>query len=1084
MRALVVSLVLSSCFGLSGVRAQQPPVSYAAEPFVVERLESIYRMQADGTGVREKTVEVQVQTESALKDMAVISVPFAANSEHVEWVYARIRHKDGSTTETPSAGAIEIAEPVTREAPFYSDLKESQLPLKDLRVGDRVEWKWRVIRNKAEAANQFWGEEMFDRTGVVLAESVVLDVPKDVAVTVWSPKAKAVESTEGDRHIYRWTTDNKKPTVGAEATAAAEAEKKRVRTADEELDDRYGKLPDVAWTTFKSWEAVGAWYRGLEGERMMPDADIKAKVAQLTAGKTTDREKVEAVYSYVATQIHYIGVAFGVGRYQPHSAGDVLGNQYGDCKDKHTLLAAMLEALGLHPDAVLIGVEIRFNQPVPSPAAFNHLITRVQLDGKPVWLDTTAEVAPFGMLVAQTRDHEALVIPSSGAAQVERTPARAPFADTMVMESNGTLDVEGVSNSRLTLKFRGDEEVLLRSVIRQVSPAQYDKVAQQLCSSMGYGGTASHMDVSRVDDTTEPLTISFDYKRVKAGDWDNLRTVPQLSPGALPVPDEKDPPVEAIELGAVRVESSSSAMLLPEGWTAELPEAVHEKSAWATFDQTYRFEKGTLFAQRRTEILVERVPQSDWKAYGKFAERSEKGGDRFVQLVRKSSAGKGTKASAADKKADKKIEVVVAGPEMSSEEAERTINQAYESIQGDDPKGAKPLLDRVQAGNPKQLGLWSAYGALAMRQGALSESIQDYEKELQLHPSALQVYAVLATVQLYAGRRPDAKESLKRWADAAPESADPALRLANMQIEDGAFADAAATAAAAIARRAAGEEPNERLQLLLGRAQLKAGIKDKGHETLTALLKKTDDADLMNDTAYELADAGLELALAEQATRTALDRMEAQTRTWTLDENVAELHAKTLMLQATWDTMGWIKFREGKLAEAEGFVKASWTGRQSVEVGGHLAEIALAKGDRNAALADFELAAVAAPAYDAMGVRSQQSPQQKEMEKRAAALEKAGAQSTTYDTAATLERMRKLPLGPGSDGVAEYKMLVSSQGVLRAEPVGEKAVPDALARLKRAKMAAFLPPGSDARLMLDGMLNCHEGTCELVLLKD
>ena len=39
---------------------------------------------------------------------------------------------------------------------------------------------------------------------------------------------------------------------------------------------------------------------------------------ELTAGKTTDEAKVQAVYNYVATQIHYIGVAFGVGRYQPH----------------------------------------------------------------------------------------------------------------------------------------------------------------------------------------------------------------------------------------------------------------------------------------------------------------------------------------------------------------------------------------------------------------------------------------------------------------------------------------------------------------------------------------------------------------------------------------------------------------------------------------------------------------------------------------------------------------------------------------------------------------------------------------------
>jgi len=119
---------------------------------------------------------------------------------------------------------------------------------------------------------------------------------------------------------------------------------------------------------------------------MVPDAEVKAKVQELTAGKTsgnmTEEEKVRAVYGYVATQVRYIGVAFGVGRYQPHHADEVMENQYGDCKDKHTLLASMLTALGLHSDAVLIGAGIRFNEALPSPGAFNHLITRVEVGGQ------------------------------------------------------------------------------------------------------------------------------------------------------------------------------------------------------------------------------------------------------------------------------------------------------------------------------------------------------------------------------------------------------------------------------------------------------------------------------------------------------------------------------------------------------------------------------------------------------------------------------------------------------------------------------------------------------------------------------
>jgi hypothetical protein len=210
-----------------------------------------------------------------------------------------------------------------------------------------------------QAPGQFWGQESFTDDAVVLSETLELRVPVGVSVNVWSSATKPAESTSDSQHVYRWSSSQLKPTAAKEADAATEAKKKVVWTADQELDADQGKLPSVAWTTFKSWEEVGAWYRSLEADRATPSPEIKAKVAELIAGKSTDEEKVRALYAYVATQIRYIGVDFGIGRYQPHTAAEILSNQYGDCKDKHTLLAAMLSVAGIQPDAVLIGAGIR-----------------------------------------------------------------------------------------------------------------------------------------------------------------------------------------------------------------------------------------------------------------------------------------------------------------------------------------------------------------------------------------------------------------------------------------------------------------------------------------------------------------------------------------------------------------------------------------------------------------------------------------------------------------------------------------------------------------------------------------------------
>ena len=120
---------------------------------------------------------------------------------------------------------------------------------------------------------------------------------------------------------------------------------------------------------------------------------------------------MRAIFNDVALNIHYIGLEFGIGRYQPHAADDVLSNEYGDCKDKHTLLAALLKAEGIEAWPVLISSSRELDARRPSPAQFDHVITLVPLHGKMLWMDSTEEVAPVGSLIGTLRDKQALAIP-------------------------------------------------------------------------------------------------------------------------------------------------------------------------------------------------------------------------------------------------------------------------------------------------------------------------------------------------------------------------------------------------------------------------------------------------------------------------------------------------------------------------------------------------------------------------------------------------------------------------------------------------------------------------------------------------
>ena len=615
------------------------PVAYADEPLVIERSETVVEVAADGTGWRERTLAARLQSDTGVKRYSVLNIAYAGNSQHVEIAYARVIHADGTVVETPPTEAMDMPAAVTRTAPFYSDLKELQLPVRSLRVGDRFELKYRIVRTKAETPGEFWGQESFSETAVTLEQTLELRLPAGMTVQVWSPTMKPAESSTADdgaapaQHIYRWSAPQLKPTVGKEAEAALAAKKKVLWTPEQELDAEQGKLPTVAWTTFKSWQEVGAWYRGLEADRIVADDTVKAQVAELTKGKTTDEEKARVLYDYVATNMRYIGVAFGIGRYQPHTAAEILSNQYGDCKDKHTLLAAMLAAAGIQSDAVLIGAGVRFNEAVPSPASFNHLITRATIAGKPVWLDTTAEVAPWAMLVSVTRDKQALVVPASGPATIAHTPVDPPLSNVETVESVGSLGADGVSTSHIVIAFRGDGEIAVRTAFRMLPPDKYDAIMQAIAKGIGFAGTTSNPEVTRPTDMTQPFKLSFDYKREKAGDWEHLRTIPEVVPARFPQVTEMEPPVRAIQLGLPLTETSTSAMKLPEGWSAVLPPAVHAKCDYATYDMTYRLEDGTVYADRKIVVLAKKVPVSDWREYKALVDMVNPGKERYIQLV-------------------------------------------------------------------------------------------------------------------------------------------------------------------------------------------------------------------------------------------------------------------------------------------------------------------------------------------------------------------------------------------------------------------------------------------------------------------
>src|SRR5271154_3438493 len=583
---------------------------YSQEAFVVEQYHSRYRFESDGTGRKETIARIRVQSEAGVQQWGEIQVGYNSANERVEIVYVRVIKADGTVVKAGDDAVQDLSAPVEHEAPVYTDYRQKHITVPGLRPGEVLEYDMVTVIHTPLAAGQFWADYDFDKTSIMLDEQLDLDVPADRPLKLKSKPGMDPKVTEANgRRTYHWTSSHLER---EDDSKDKDKDKKKKKKRPD--DDR----PDVQLTTFVSWEQIGRWYASLEKDRRAPSPEVRAKAEELTKGLDTDLDKVQALYDFVAKNFRYVSLSLGVGRYQPHAAGDVLHDQYGDCKDKHTLLASLLEAEGMHASSVLINSSRKLDPDVPSPSQFDHVITMLPMapPNEEVWMDTTSEVAPFRLLAYTLRHKQALVIPASGVPHLEETPADTPMPDSEVSEVEGKINEIGKLEAHVHYTFRGDEELMLRSIFRRVPEAQWQRVVENV--NTGMGGDITNLKVSDPAATREPFTMSYDVAKPNFLDWSKKKSdlilplcqfnLPDLGNSNSNDNDDDSADAESLKLGPKAEYVYKIKLELPATYTAHAPLALSVKRDYAEYQATYHLEATTFTAVRTLTVRQDEIP--------------------------------------------------------------------------------------------------------------------------------------------------------------------------------------------------------------------------------------------------------------------------------------------------------------------------------------------------------------------------------------------------------------------------------------------------------------------------------------------
>lgn len=1030
---------------------------YSQESFVIEQMHSHYRFEADGTGRKDTVARIRVQSEAGVQQWGQLQEGYNSANERVEIPYVRVLKEDGTIVKAGDDAVQDLSAPIEREAPVYTDYRQKHITVPGLRPGEVLEYDMVTVIHTPLAAGQFWADYDFDKSNISLDETLDVDVPANRPLKLkCKPGMDPKITEENGRRIYHWSSSHLERD---DDQKAKDKEKKKKKHRSE--DDR----PDIQLTTFENWEQVGRWYAALEKDRRAPTPEVRAKAQELTKGLNTDLEKTEALYDFVAKNFRYVSLSLGLGRYQPHAASDVLHDQYGDCKDKHTLLASLLDAEGLHANSVLINSSRKLDPDVPSPSQFDHVITMLPMGKQEVWMDTTAEVAPFRLLAYTLRKKQALVIPpatlaSAPAPHLEETPSDTPMPDSERSEIQGKINEIGKLEAHVQYEFRGDEELLLRSIFRRVPESNWQRVAENI--NAGLGGDVTHLIVSDPAATKQPFTLSYDVSKVNFVDWSKKQTQIVLPLVQFSLPefgdDDAEPDAEPLKLGPKGEYAYKIKLQLPSNYTAHAPLAFSLVRDYANYQATYKVENGVFTAARTLTLNQDDLPVARAGDYESF--RRAVGAD-LAQNLSVDNANAGVIVPPADMKADDLVE------------------SARAASQAGNLNVAQALLKRATEIDPKNKYAWNNLGLIyfAMRQD--DQAIAAFQKQIEVNPYDEFAYNNLGRVYWNDRKYDEAVKAFSKQLENNPLDKFAHANLGQMYEEWHKY-----DMAAPELEKATSLTPDDpALQVSLGDAYLNLGQDDKAlaaFDHAVDLAAGTNNTPLVwNNIAYQLSLKKSHLDRAQQYAESAVSATAAALRNISLDRLTQKELPLVPSLIAYWDTLGWIEFDEGNLDKAEKYVAAAWTLGHHGEVGDHLGQIYEKRGDKERALRTYALSM--------SGLRPIPETRQR-LSSLAGGDTKADAVVARYKD--ELQHLRTVDLGKATQtGNADFFILLSggTGEVAKVDAVkfisGDEKLKSYIPALQTADYHLVFPDGTPVKVLRRGTLSCSvtTGGCKFVL---
>nr|WP_249191999.1 DUF3857 and transglutaminase domain-containing protein [Burkholderia ambifaria] len=467
----------------------------------------VFVIQHDGSLDEEDDSTLRANDANGIDAIAQRYVWFDKNLEKVELVAAETIDRGGVAHPVGPDGIRDVQEPRSAGAPTFQDGLLRTVVFPGVEAGSSTRIAFRKARTKPVNAGYF-GYYVEPSREPVENQRLIFDVPADMPLHADARGYVALPPvTANGRTRYEF--------------AYRHGPYDRIESGSVGYPT-YGDRLVVS--TLPDYAAFAARYRNAAVDAGANDPAVVQLARALTADVADPHDKARRLYDWVQANVRYVAIFLGETAAAPHRVTDILRNRYGDCKDHVALFGALLAAVGIRSEPVLINLGSVYTLPsVPGygAGAINHAIT--WLPGLGLYADTTTSGIAFGYLPPIVMDRPALLVDTG---VLSRTPATQPKRRTARVEIDAAQP--GAARFHALVVDDGWTAELERTLFRRAPPERVRQLANERLRQSGLRGRARTSTGDRRA-TDGPFDVTYDGTLDHVVWPDGTTAVPALS---------------------------------------------------------------------------------------------------------------------------------------------------------------------------------------------------------------------------------------------------------------------------------------------------------------------------------------------------------------------------------------------------------------------------------------------------------------------------------------------------------------------------------------------------------------------------